>query len=151
MTSQVLRPLPFTRWAGFVLGLVVIATGIYIATLLVGAPVDGLFLWIAFLAAATFVLGAICATRIPFLRADLDADSVTVHGYFTATCIPRRQITAVTEWPRIEWTDTAGRPRRTSVTFLHTPAAVPPVQKHSAADRQILVDWASAGPRTTRD
>ena len=88
MARRVLRPLPFTRWAGVIIGVIVIATAIYVATLLIGAPVDDLFLWIAFLAAATLVIGVICVARVPFLRADLDADSVTVHGYFTSTCIP---------------------------------------------------------------
>ena len=69
---------------------------------------------------APFALfGLVIAPLTLRLGVVLHADRAVVRGYLSTETVPRKAVTAIGDWPSIEWTGPDGQPRTTLVNALN--------------------------------
>jgi len=121
-------------WGGFAVGFV--AHQGFILTIL-GAPFA---LYGLIIAPLTLRLGVV-----------LHTDRAVVRGYLSTETVPRAAVTAVTDYPSIEWTGPDGQPRETLVNALNVyrSGRASPSERMLAAIQakvDVLRAWASHAP-----
>ncbi len=87
--------------------------------------------------------GIVVAIRGPGVAVILTEEDALVRGVFASRLIQRTDITGVSGYPSIQWTDLAGRPHKTPVTALsvNRARAIRRVRDHADEGTWMLRSW----------
>ena len=143
-----LAPLPATRISSVVVGALVTLLGIGSGAAGWNLARENVGGWIILgFGVVMFALGLLLVTRYWGLAAVLTQEAVVVRGVFGTHRIRRDQITSITSWPSIKWSDDFGRSRSTQVSALNVrrDRALPAFIDNADRGIETLREWASGG------
>jgi hypothetical protein len=108
------HPVSRVCFAGFGVGLAIVATSAIVATDAGTLQRVGGFMGLAF--------GLVTLVRAPRMGVLLDAERLTIRGWFRTRTVPRASVVAVSDpiwlWPAVHWLDLRGRRRRSPILMF---------------------------------